>query len=334
VGVDVGRFKSEFLAGYWQRHGTPASARLLGNARSAATWGSRFASLSNWALSSRAGKGALRRVAGIDSRRQLPRFARRTLEDQVRERGVANAGPPDAYLFLDTFTNYYNPEVGLAALNVLGAAGVRCDLASHGCCGRPQMSKGLLQEARTMAARNASELLRCAESGRPILFCEPSCLSAVKEDAPALLRGEDRKRAEVVAGAAMLFEQFMADASRSVTLNPARGRLLLHGHCHQKSMGLVGAARSMLARIPGADIVDIDAGCCGMAGSFGYASDHYEVSRAIGERRLFPAVRAAAPDDVVVAAGTSCRHQVYDFTGRQAVHPAVLLQSLLPQPPS
>jgi len=132
-----------------------------------------------------------------------------------------------------------------------------------------------------------------------------------------------------VARASVLFEEFLT--ARATTLALANGprTILLHGHCHQKSMGLLAPAKTLLSRIPGATVVDIDAGCCGMAGSFGYAKDHYDVSRAIGERKLFPAVRGKGADAVVVAAGTSCRHQIHDFTGESAVHPAVLLRGLL-----
>ncbi len=324
VGVDVGRFKSEFLAGYWKRHGTPLAVRLLGSARTAAEWGSRLAPLANWSLGTGPGRAVARAVLGVDPRRHLPRFAGRTLEQRAGQNRA-----PDVILFADTFTNHYDPEIGVAALEVLSAAGFNAGLASHGCCGRPQISKGLLDDARGLASRNTAMLYPHAEAGRPILFCEPSCLSAVREDAPALLRGDERKRAETVAGAAMLFEQFMVTSVQHLALTAGPTRILLHGHCHQKSMGLVAPARELLSQVPGATVVDLDAGCCGMAGSFGYAEEHYELSRAIGERRLFPAVRAAGPGDVVVAAGTSCRHQVQDFTGVDAVHPAVLLRSLL-----
>ena len=161
------------------------------------------------------------------------------------------------------------------------------------------------------------------------MFCEPSCLSAVREDAPSLLRGDARKKAEAVAAACLLFEDFAQTAVMNLALKSGPAEILLHGHCHQKSMGLLAPARSLLARIPGAVVVDLDAGCCGMAGSFGYAAAHFDVSRAIGERKLLPAVRNKKPGTVVVAAGTSCRHQVKDFTGEHAVHPAVLLRSLL-----
>ena len=161
------------------------------------------------------------------------------------------------------------------------------------------------------------------------MFCEPSCLSAVREDAPALLSGEARERALAVARASVLFEEYADSLGPRLSLRSGPARVLLHGHCHQKSMGLLPPARTLLSKIPGTTVVDPDAGCCGMAGSFGYDRSHYEVSRAIGERKLFPAVRGREPGTAIVAAGTSCRHQIHDFTGEQAVHPAVLLRSLL-----
>ena len=326
VGVDVARFKSEFLADYWQRHGTPLHARLLGQARRAAEWGSRFAPLSNWMLNSALGRRINERVLGIDKRRALPRFTRDTLARVARSRSAA---APDVLLFNDTFTNHYDPQIGLAALDVLSSAGFQPALAPNRCCGRPQISKGLLGEARAMAARNTDLLFADAEAGRPLIFCEPSCLSAVREDAPALLRGDVRRKAEVVAKQSVLFEEFLAGRASRLTLKPGPNIILLHGHCHQKSMSLVGPAKALLSSIPNTTVVDLDAGCCGMAGSFGYAREHYDVSRAIGERKLFPAVRNKPAGAVVVAAGTSCRHQIADFTGERAIHPAVLIAGLL-----
>jgi Fe-S oxidoreductase len=326
VGVDVARFKSEFLADYWERHGTPLQARALGNARALAEWGSRFAPMSNWLANSGPVKAMNESLLGIDRRRKLPQFQRRTLAKRTRSLKPA-AGSPTVLLFNDTFTNHYDPEIGLAAMAVLRAAGHRPALAPNACCGRPQISKGLLDDARRMAARNTELLHDAAAAGTPLVFCEPSCLSAIREDAPALLPGEARRRAQTVASAAVLFEDFAARADLPLREGPKT--VLLHGHCHQKSMGLVAPARALLSKIPGALVVDLDAGCCGMAGSFGYDRGHYDVSRAIGERKLFPAVRAKAPDAVVVAAGTSCRHQIADFTSERAVHPAILLRSLL-----
>jgi Fe-S oxidoreductase len=323
VGVDMARFKSEFLASHWETYGTPLHAQLLGNVRAVAESGSRFAPLMNRISETKAARLLNEGLFGIDRRRTLPRLSRRPLTALVRKRS-SDAG---ALLFNDTFTNFYDPEIGLAALEVIESTGVAVALAPNRCCGRPLISKGLLAKAREQALNNTNALYDAASDGRRIIFCEPSCLSAVREDAPALLRGEEQRRARVVAEACVLFEEYAGELPLRLRSGPPR--ILLHGHCHQKSMGLVPAAKSLLEKIPGAAVVDLDAGCCGMAGSFGYSKDHFEVSRAIGERRLFPEVRGKDPSTVVAAAGTSCRHQIHDFTGESAIHPAVLLRSLL-----
>ncbi|MEP7364883.1 MAG: FAD-linked oxidase C-terminal domain-containing protein [Acidobacteriota bacterium] len=327
VGVDVASFKSEFLAGYYQRHGTPMRAKVLGHVHGMAEAGSMMPGLANFVSGTPLVRWVMEKVAGIDSRRRMPRLGDRTLRKQWK--GEANA---DALLFADTFTNFYQPEIGLAAIAGMKAAGCTVGDAGNGCCGRPLISQGLLTEARELAAANAE---RFGEDGPPLVFCEPSCLSAIKEDAPALLRGELQQRARVMAKRAVLWEEFMAqriDAGAALELGAGPREILLHGHCHQKSMGLLAAARGLLERVPGATVVDLDAGCCGMAGSFGYAKDNYEVSRAIAERKLLPAARAMQSNSVLVAAGTSCRHQVEDFAATRALHPAQLIAQLLRKP--
>ena len=342
VGVDVARFKSEFLAGYWQRHGMPLKTRVIGHVRTVSEWGSRFAPIANAVAGSRVGRWINEQVLGIDRRRVPPaythdtfrqRFARR--ESTIRESTIQSAirNPQSAILFADTFTSYNHPDIGMAATDVLESAGVRVRLQPHGCCGRPLISQGLLDEARAAAQVNADALYEAAARGERILFLEPSCLSAVREDAPALLRGEAQRKARVVGDACLLFEDYVEQEWQAgrihLDLKAGPSAVTLHGHCHQKAMGLLPPTRALLSRIPSCSLVDLDAGCCGMAGSFGYAKEHYEVSRAIGERTLLPAARALAPDAVLVAPGTSCREQVKHFTGVEALHPAQLLQSLL-----
>ena len=324
VGVDMARFKSEFLAGYWQTYGTALHAKVLGNVHNIAKRGSPVASLVNRVTGSMPMRHLNEAVFGIDHRRTLPELSRRTLASRVRGKSAPDAS---VLLFNDTFTNYYDPEIGVAAWEVLESAGLRVALAPNDCCGRPMISKGLLREATEKARRNTAVLFDQASAGKKLVFCEPSCLSAMREDAPSLLRGAEQRRAQVVAQACMSFEDLAA--SLPVQWKPGPPKILLHGHCHQKSMGLVPAAMALLAKIPGCQVVDLDAGCCGMAGSFGYSKDHYDVSRAIGERKLFPQVRSKDGSTAVVAAGTSCRHQLRDFTGVEAVHPAVLLRSLI-----
>jgi Fe-S oxidoreductase len=154
----------------------------------------------------------------------------------------------------------------------------------------------------------------------------------MREDAPSLLRGEARRRAEAVGAASVLLEDVLLPHLTTLTFNRGPASILFHAHCHQKSMGLTAASVRLLSSIPGSTVMSLDAGCCGMAGSFGYAREHYDVSRAIAERKLLPAVRQKPPGSVVVATGTSCRHQILDFTGDIAVHPAVLMRSLLQMP--
>jgi len=324
VGVDMARFKSEFLAGYWQTYGTPLHAQVLGNVRTFAKLSSPFAGMVNWMSATKPVRMMNEAVFGIDRRRTLPALSSRTFASQVRGRGKTD---PGVLLFNDTFTNFYDPEIGVAVWDVLEAAGLTVGLAPNHCCGRPLISKGLLTKARAQALRNSESLYAAASAGKKIVFCEPSCLSAVREDAPSLLRGENQRKARVVADACVLFEEFAAGLQLPLRSGPPK--ILLHGHCHQKSMGLLPAAKALLERIPGSTVVDIDAGCCGMAGSFGYSKEHFEVSKQIGERRLLPQVRGKDPSSAVVAAGTSCRHQIHDFTQETAVHPAVLLRSLL-----
>ena len=330
VGVDMARFKSEFLADYQRRHGTPLRARVLGHIHDLSALASRAAPVLNPWLERRWVRRLNEAVFGIDRRRSLPAWAPRTLAAAWRDRSTASA---DVVLFNDTFTNYYDPHIGLAAADVLEAAGLAVALGPDACCGRPLISQGLLDAARDRAAEAVRRLHPLAAAGTPIVLLEPSCLSALVDDVPALLRGEAQRRAREVAAACVLFEDFLHrrldDGSASLPLRPGPGEILLHGHCHQKSLGLVAPAKALLDRIPGTRVTDLDSGCCGMAGSFGYAREHFEISRQIGERRLLPAARALGPGAVLAAAGTSCRHQVHDFAAVQALHPAQLLQSLL-----
>jgi Fe-S oxidoreductase len=196
------------------------------------------------------------------------------------------------------------------------------------------ISNGLLDQAVANARYNVTSLHEWADRGGPIIACEPSCILTIRDDYPALLRGNLRSQAETVARACLTVEEFLESAlsdgpADRLGLRTGPRRILAQAHCHQRSLVGAGPMLGLLRRIPGAEVIDLDAGCCGMAGSFGYETEHYEVSRLVGEQRLLPAIRQAGPDDVIVAPGFSCRLQIQHFTGREAVHPAVLLRSLL-----
>jgi len=199
------------------------------------------------------------------------------------------------------------------------------------CCGRPLLSKGLVSEAQILALRTVEILHPYAEKGLPIIGLEPSCILTFRDEFLALLPGD--LRTHQVAAAAMTFEEFVDHRMRTGSLShvrwkPESRRVLLHGHCHQKALVGTGASERCLG-LPGYAVPTVDSGCCGMAGSFGYEAEHYDVSIAMAERRLAPAVRAAAADTLIAAAGTSCRAQIHDTTGRHALHPAEILLDAL-----
>ena len=346
TGVDMARFKSEFLFDYYRRHGTPVRAHVLGKIRELSGIASPLAAVVNPWLDLGWVRALNERLFGIDRRRSLPPWARTTLTRAWRERGNADSGgdaaraatdghrDTEVVLFADTFTNYYDPHIGLAAADVLEAAGFTVRLGPDACCGRPLISQGLLKEARARATDVVRQLHPIATAGKRIILLEPSCLSALIDDVPDLLRGESQQQAREVAAACVLFEDHLEHTlAAGEAILPVRAgpkQIVLHGHCHQKSLGLVAPAKALLERIPGATVTELDSGCCGMAGSFGYAKEHFDVSQRIGERVLLPAARNLPDGAVLVAAGTSCRHQVHDFAQAEAVHPAVVLRDVLP----
>jgi Fe-S oxidoreductase len=228
----------------------------------------------------------------------------------------------------DCWTRWNVPEVGIAAVRLLEAAGYRVELAGLACCGRPAFSKGLLDVARDLAAENVRRLAPIAAEGVPILGLEPSCLTVFLDEYRELRLGGD---AGVVAAACRMADAFLADREKVPEL-PLRdagpGRVLLHGHCQQKAIVGTAGTVAALRRIPGVEVRELDAGCCGMAGSFGYERSHREVSAALARRVLLPAVERE-PDAVLVAPGFSCRSQVKDLGGVRARHPVELLAERL-----
>jgi Fe-S oxidoreductase len=271
----------------------------------------------------------LDRTLRIDSRRKLPPFARQTFAQWFRKHSRTSetqfeTTTRSVVLFNDTFVNFNYPEIGRAAVNVLERLGYRVILADKKCCGRPMISKGLVEPARRNARWNVNALSPYAEQGIPIIGLEPSCLLTLRDEYPDLV---DDPRARTLSQNAFLIDEFLAketDRIREWRLELGAGEVLFHGHCHQKA--LVGSAPSLrvLRSIPGIRATEIDSGCCGMAGAFGYEKEHYEVSVAIGERCLIPAVKQA-PDALIVADGVSCRQQLLHTTGRNAIHLVELL---------
>jgi len=336
TGVDLARLKSEFLYHYHREHGAPLRSRLLASAERAAVWGSRLAPLSNWIANSTVTRWLNDKLLEIDRRRPLPPFSGRTFMGWWRRHsansGLGRGGRRVA-VYADTFTNHYEPQHGAAIVELAERLGLDVVVPPRVCCGRPLISQGSLDRARVQAGSTAETLGPLAEAGVPIVFCEPGCYSAVRDDHPLLLRGEVREKAELVASVCQTFEEWaeseLSSTNSELTLRSGPDQILLHGHCHQKALVGVSASVRLLSRIPGCDVTDMNGGCCGMAGSFGYEVEHYEISRAVGERSLFPAVRQCEPGTVIVAPGFSCRQQIRHFTGVEAVSTMELIGSLL-----
>jgi Fe-S oxidoreductase len=335
TGVDMARMKIEVLAARATKHGMSLHDRLVGYLPRYAPAAARL----GWLLNLRnvvPGAAKLSEaVAGFSAQRTLPQWR----SDYFRDPPPAerdSARPADIVLFADTFNRYFEPANIHAALAVLGAAGYRVAIATPSdgtrplCCGRTFLSVGKIDEARREAERTLAALAPHLAAGTPIVGLEPSCLFGFRDEIPALVKSETAQQA---AAAAVLFEEFLAreaEAGRlKLPLAPARRRALLHGHCHQKSFDAMAAVVSTLKLVPELDVGTIESSCCGMAGAFGYDADTIAASRAMGELSLLPAVRAAPADAIVVADGTSCRHQIRDGAGREALHVArVLAMSL------
>jgi Fe-S oxidoreductase len=333
--VDMAKIKTEFLAQYHQANGVPFRARLFANiARLSRFSSGPLAPLANWSLRNGLVRKGMERVAGIAPKRTLPPFARQSFAQWFRSRQRPTS--PDArkvVLFNDTYNNYNTPHIAIAATEVLEAAGFEVILSDHGCCGRPMISKGLVKEAQQAAVQTVERLAQYFEAGMQVVALEPSCLSALKDDYLYLL--PDNEKAKIVSRNALSFEEFMAqlfdDGQLDLTFTQEPGQILLHGHCHQKALIGTEPSRKTLGLPPNYQVREVDSGCCGMAGSFGYEAEHYDISLKMAERRLLPAVREAGEETMVVAAGVSCRQQIEHGSGRKALHPAEVLRKALMQ---
>ena len=345
-GVDMAKLKYEFLNQYFKQNGMPLRNKVFAHINRINRLGSRFAPLSNWAASNPLGKLFSTVILGVHPRRSLPPFVRETLPKWFERRGKFPLNSPllkgdergisaqtTVVLFNDTFMNYNYPQVGKAAVELLEAAGFQVVLANAVCCGRPMISKGLLDEAADAARQNVDLLYTYAEQGIPIIGCEPSCLLTFRDEYPEFLKDEKAEKARKVAEHSYLIDEFLMSLQEKGELklefkNEPKN-VLFHGHCHQKS--LVGTASSLgaLRLPPGNQVELVDAGCCGMAGSFGFEKEHYDISMTIGELGLFPAVNAKGPDWEVAVMGVSCRQQIEHGTGRRARHLVEVLRDCL-----
>src|ERR1700704_4192562 len=334
VGVDMAKMKVEVLAARVARHGLSFRDRLVGYLPRYAALASRFAPLANWRNNSPLLRRLFERVAGISAQRALPEWRGDGVKSDVE--GTGPGAGPEGVLFADTFNRAYERENLDAAIRVLVEGGYRVHIpkpADKGrplCCGRTFLSAGLGDHARTELDRLVTTYAPFASRGVPIVGLEPSCLLTLRDE---LLSLRSDATAKSISAHALLFEEFLvreAEAGRlRLPLGPVAGKALVHGHCHQKSFGAFKPVEQVLRLVPDLNVETIESSCCGMAGAFGYGADTYQASMDMAELSLLPAVRRADAATLIVADGTSCRHQIKDGAGRGALHVArVLAMSL------
>ncbi|MEV8420362.1 FAD-binding and (Fe-S)-binding domain-containing protein [Streptomyces niveus] len=331
LGVDMATLKSEALSHHHDIHGVPLRSRLFGSIRFLNRLGSATAPLSNLPGRIPLVRRLMDRTVGIAPARPLPVFVRQNLTRWFRRRkNTTHPITQGTVTYLaDSFTTFTEPDIGRAAVQLLERAGWDVRLESGVCCGRSSLSKGLVDDAKNKARHLADTLSKATEAGSPVVGCEPSCLMTLRDEHLSLL--PDDPAVKDIAGRVRQVEELLVEAIDDGRLRPREdswlaGRTLVyHGHCHQKAEVGTAATVALLNRIPGVSVVELDAGCCGMAGSFGFESEHYDVSMTVGEDRLFPAITAEPAETVVVATGVSCRQQIFHGTARDAWHPVQLL---------
>jgi len=329
TGVDMARMKIEAQAARLAKRGLSLRDRLIGYLPRYAPLAAKWPKLANLRNDTPRLRQWSERYAGLSARRDLPRWR----ADAWREPAGDSGAPSRAVVFFaDTFNRYFEPENIEAALAVLAAGGYEVQLPKPAdgerplCCGRTFLAVGLIEEARREAQRCVTALTPFLGRGIPFIGLEPSCMLGFRDEIPALVKGEDGRR---LAAHALLFEEFLAREAKAgvlkLPLKPVAKRALLHGHCHQKSFAAMGAVESVLKLVPDLAVATVDSSCCGMAGAFGYGADTIDVSLKMAELSLLPAVRQAEADTLICADGVSCRHQIKDGSGREALHVARVL---------
>ena len=318
----MSKMKGDVLQMYYDEHGITMRDRLIRNASAAAsTLSGTLSQFVNFIQGTSVFRWALQQTAGFDKRRRLPEYTRQPFYKWFKQKGNNTfRGPKKVVLFADTYLNFHEPAIGISALHLLNACGYEVILANVGCCQRPKISHGFLREAKKEGTKTVERLKKYINQGLMILVCEPGCASALNDDLADLV--EDEKVAKQLQEQVVMIDVFLASEMEAGNIDQTisvDSNVLIHGHCHQKALYSTNGMKSLLGK-SNKSVTEIPSGCCGMAGSFGYEKEHYDLSKKIGEEILFPAVRAKGEDTVVVANGFSCRHQIEHFTGVKPKH--------------
>lgn len=338
-GVDIAKMKAEFLQHYYDANGTPFRANVIANFTKSQRMASYFPGIYNFVINNKLTASVVKSLLGFAQKRSLPEVGRTTLRRWVKRRQLNSAQTgirPNrmVYLFCDEFTDYNDTGIGKVAYQLLTALGYDVRLAAHLESGRTYLSKGLVRKAKSIANTNVRLLKDLITDTVPLIGIEPSAILTFRDEYLDLVDRELLPEAEKLAKNALLIDEFLVKEMEAGRVDRSRfdtaaRRIKLHGHCYQKAFHLVGVTEKILGFPVGHEVETIPSGCCGMAGSFGYEKEHYEVSMKVGELVLLPAVRATPGEVVIAAPGTSCRHQIKDGAGRLAYHPVEILWDAL-----
>jgi FAD/FMN-containing dehydrogenase/Fe-S oxidoreductase len=335
-GVDVAKLKMEFLQHYYDANGTPFRTRMIGNFGKLTAMASHVSWAYNFVVKNPVTSGLFKRVVGFAPKRSLPSIYHTTLRSWMKNRKTG--GPQEnakrVYLFCDEFTNYNDTAIGIKAIGLLEGLGYQVILPDHLESGRAYLSKGLLRRAKTIAEKNILALKDLVTEEAPLIGIEPSAILSFRDEYPELVDISLREDARKLAGNTLIFSEFIAAEAAKGNIRPEQftreaKTIKLHGHCQQKALTSIALTQKILSLPEHYTVRIIPSGCCGMAGSFGYEKEHYDLSMKVGELVLFPTVRKTAPEDMIAAPGTSCRHQIRDGIGREALHPAEILYDAL-----
>jgi len=327
VGVDLATYKAEFLSHYYEGHMRPRSAYAFGHIDRWARWASHAPSLVNLVTQTPILGSLAKRFAGMPQQRRVPAFARQTFRGWFEQKRPKDPSAPAVVLWPDTFSNYFHPDAAKAAVGVVQAAGYAVRLPRAGlCCGRPLYDFGFLDRAESLLHEILDALAPEIEAGTPLVVLEPSCAAVFRDEMLNLFPNDDRARQ--LSRQTFLLSEFLQKRAPHFDLPKMPRKALVHGHCHHKSVMKMTDEEAVLDKM-GLDCHFPAAGCCGMAGSFGFHAEHYPISIAVGEMALLPAVRNAEPDCLIIADGFSCREQIAQCTGRPALHLAEIIQMAL-----
>jgi FAD/FMN-containing dehydrogenase/Fe-S oxidoreductase len=336
--VDMARMKAEFLQQYYDEHGVPFRAKMIGNFTRYNKLASIVPSIYNFLVTNKTSSKLLKKVAGFSEKRSLPALHDFTLrswfDKQYKPRTFKDRKKGTVVFFCDEFTNFNDTEIGVKAIKLLDHLGYEVLMPDHKESGRTYLSKGMLKEAKSIIDQNIRMLKGVVNENAPLIGVEPSAILSFRDEYEGLCSPTLKMDAEELAKHTYTIEEFLAqqmDLGKIETRNFYTEKKLIkvHGHCHQKALSSMTPTKKILTFPINHEVHMIASGCCGMAGSFGYEEEHYELSMSIGELTLFPAVRSFKEDVIVAAAGTSCRHQIKDGTGRRALHPIEILYNAL-----